>query len=131
MEGMFGFGCAINARRRSFISKNWNFQMHFDTEAMSFQRRKCASSLTLCLWDFPKYLFLWGKKNMRNRVLHKFSTCNLCVTSEGYQSKRQIPEMHFHIENREEFLFLSESIKYMEKCTNGWYTNRSKNVPFF
>ena len=56
---------------------------------------------------------------MRNRVLHKFSTCNLCVTSEGYQSKRQIPKMRFHIENREEFLFLSESIKYMEKCTNG------------
>lgn len=62
MEGMFGFGCAINARRRSFISKNWNFQMHFDTDARSFQRRKCASSLTLCLWDFPKYLFFWGKK---------------------------------------------------------------------
>ena len=65
---------------------------------------------------FAKIPPLLSKKNMRNRVLHKFSTCHLCVTTEGYQSKRQIPKMHFHIENREEFLFLPESIKYMENA---------------
>lgn len=69
---------------------------------------------------------------MRNRVLHKFSTCNLCVTSEGYQSKRQIPKMHFHIENRVEFLFLSESIKYMEKNAQTADTQIARKMsPFF
>ena len=68
---------------------------------------------------------------MRNRVLHKFSTCNLCVTSEGNQSKRQIPKMHFHIENREEFLFY-------QKVSNTWKNAQTadtqiarKMSPFF
>ena len=67
MEGMFRFGFEINARRRSFIRKNWNFKMHLDTNARSFQGRKCTSSLTLWLWrDMTKLPFLLRGTKVKN-----------------------------------------------------------------
>lgn len=132
--------------------------MHFDKNTRSFQRRKRASSLTLCLLrNILKYLFFWEEQRLKitddvfltNRGAGKKSfkvkekkTCEtefftnfpLVTCASTLKDTNRDDKYRKYIcilKYREEFLSLLESIKYMEKCTNSWNTNRLKHVPFF